>query len=95
MTSVITISTLRVNASKSTGSYHMTCEEKNEIYDSVGNYWFDSHFGTQREGSISGCLMMVATKHGKDAIYHATRYMVDLGFNVGSYALMQQEYDID
>ena len=73
----------------------MTCEEKNEIYDSVGNYWFDSHFGTQREGSISGCLMMVAIKHGKDAIYHATRYMVDLGFNVGSYALMQQEYDID
>ena len=73
----------------------MEYEDLSKIYDSVGNYWFDSHFGTQREGSISGCLMMVAIKHGKDAIYHATRYMMDLGFNVGSYALMQQEYDID
>ena len=73
----------------------MEYEDLSKIYDSVGAYWFDSHFGTQLEGSISGCLMMVATKHGKEAIYHATRYMMDLGFNVGPYALMEQEYDID
>jgi len=73
----------------------MEYEDLSKIYDSVGDYWFDHHFGTQQEASISGCLMMVATKHGKNAIYHATRYMMDLGFNVGSYALMQEEYDID
>ena len=73
----------------------MEYEDLSKIYDSVGAYWFDNHFGTQREGSISGCLMMVATKHGKDAIYQATQYMMDLGLNVGSYALMQEKYDID
>ena len=74
----------------------MEYEDLSKIYNSVSNYWFDHQFGLPNgQGSISGCLMMVATKHGKDAIYHATRYMVDMGFNVGSYALMQEEYDID
>ena len=59
----------------------MTYEEKEEIYNSVSNYWFAGN--KQFDGSVGECLDLIEDRHGKEAILHATSYMLDLGFDLG------------
>ena len=59
----------------------MTNEERNEIYDSVSNYWFSG--GKQFDGNVDEWLKLIASKHGQESTYHACRYMLDLGFDLG------------
>jgi len=59
----------------------MTHEQKNEIYDSVGNYWFKD--GKQiNEGSVGECLDLIAIMYGDESIFYAERYMLELGFTI-------------